>query len=115
MPTNPQPAPVPGLLVRMETKELFFVPMTALDGFKLPAELQAGEPEGDRAQAALDQCGPTHKVRNALLTEDGMVPDIDPASPTRGKEKFAPGIFEAMPASGPQGGKEKFVGGVFGD
>jgi hypothetical protein len=107
--------PVPGLLVRAQTRSLYFIPATELDRYLMPPELQSGTPEGDRVQHALDQCGPVHKVANALMTQDGIVQDIDPASPTHGKEKFAPDIFEALPATSPQGAKEKFVGGVFGD
>lgn len=112
--SNPLPT-IPGLILRTQDNTVYFVPVTELMNYRLPDALQAGTPDGNRAQTALDQCADTAGVKNALMTRNGMVQDTDPASPTHGKEKFAPDAFEATPAGSPQGGKEKFADGVFGD
>jgi hypothetical protein len=112
--TSPLPA-VPGLILRLQNNTLYFVPAAKLEGFRLPDALQPGSADGSRAQAALDHCGPTAGVKNALMTKNGIVTDTDAGSPTHGKEKFAPGAFEAAAAGAPQGGKEKFAAGIFGD
>jgi hypothetical protein len=112
--TSPLPT-VPGLILRLQNNTVYFVPAAKLEGFRLPDALQPGSDDGNRAQAALDHCGPTAGVKNALMTKNGIVTDTDAGSPTHGKEKFAPDAFEAVPAGTPQGGKEKFATHVFGD
>jgi hypothetical protein len=103
-----------GILIRDEQDVTYFIPLDDLGNYRLPPDQQLGSATGDRAIDALNAAAPIHRLRNAILTEDGMEFEADPASPRGGKDKFKIDSFVADPGSA-RGGKDKFAPGRFGD
>ena len=70
-----------GILIRDEQDVIYFIPTDDLRTFRLPDDQQRGAPTGDRANEALDRAAPVHRLKNAILTEDGMEfeADFEPA------------------------------------
>ena len=112
--SSPTSAKRAGILIRDEQDVIHFIPLDELGTYRLPDDQQRGSPTGDRAIDALDQAAPIYRLKNAILTEDGMEFEADASSPRGGKDKFKLESFTADPAS-PGGGKDKFEAGRFGD
>ncbi|WP_027136325.1 hypothetical protein [Geminicoccus roseus] len=104
----------PGVLIRDEQDVTYFIPLDDLRNFRLPDDQQRGSPMGDRAIDALNAAAPIHRLKNAILSEDGMEFEADPNSPRGGKDKFKIDSIVPDPTSD-RGGKDKFAPGRFGD
>jgi hypothetical protein len=104
----------PGILLRDEQDVTYFIPLDELRNFRLPDDQQRGSSTGDRAMDALDAAAPLYRLKNAILTEEGMEFEADPNSPRGGKDKFRIDSIVADPGS-VRGGKDKFAPGRFGD
>jgi len=103
-----------GILIRDEQDVTYFIPLDELANYRLPPDQQSGSAMGDRAIDALNAAAPIHRLKNAILTEDGMEFEADPTSPRGGKDKFKIDSLVADPSSA-RGGKDKFAPGRFGD
>ena len=104
----------PGILIRDEQDVTYFIPLDDLATYRLPDDQQRGSATGDRANDALDAAAPIHRLKNAILSEDGMEFEADPASPRGGKDRFKIDSIEPDPGSA-RGGKDRFSPGRFGD
>lgn len=104
----------PGVLIRDEQDVTYFIPLDDLRNFRLPDDQQRGSATGDSAVDALDAAAPIYRLKNAILTEDGMEFEADPNSPRGGKDKFKIDSIVPDPGSA-RGGKDKFAPGRFGD
>ena len=103
-----------GVLIRDEQDVTYFIPLEDLGNYRLPDDQQLGAETGDRAIDALNAAAPIYRLKNAILTEDGMEFEPDANSPRGGKDKFKVDSFVADAASA-RGGKDKFAPGRFGD
>lgn len=104
----------PGVLLRARDDTLFFVPLAdLLDRYRLPDDQQPGTVEGDGVIAALDEAPSLLGLKGALLSDRLMVLEPQAGSPTGGKQRFAPGLLEAVEPAAPSGGKQRFAAGLF--
>lgn len=100
----------PGLLLRGRDDTLFFVPLADLvQRYRLPDDQQRGSATGDGVIEALDRVAAVHGLKNAILSDRIVVTEIDPEAPTGGKQRFAPGLLEAVEPEAPAGGKQRFA------
>ena len=103
-----------GILIRDEQDVTYFIPLDELANYRLPDDQQRGSAIGDSAGDALDAAASIHGLKNAILSEDGMEFEADPASPRGGKDKFRIDSIQPDPSSA-RSGKDKFTPGRFGD
>lgn len=104
----------PGVLLRARDDTLFFVPLADLvDRYRLPDDQQRGSATGDGVIAALDSAPALAGLKSALLSDRLMIVEADAASPSGGKQRFAPGLLEAVEPAAPSGGKQRFAAGLF--
>jgi hypothetical protein len=102
----------PGVLLRARDDTLFFVPLTDLvDRYRLPDDQQRGSATGDGVLGALDSAPSLVGLKNAILSDRLVVTEVDPTSPAGGKQRFAPGLLEAVEPAAPSGGKQRFAAG----
>lgn len=102
-----------GVLLRARDDTLFFVPLAdLLERYRLPDDQQRGSVEGDGVIAALDAAPALAGLKSALFSDRLMVVEAEAGSPAGGKQRFAPGLLEAVEPAAPSGGKQRFAAGL---